>query len=192
MDQLQTPDAVIGGPPEASLSLLDFNAWIGYQLERWIEWSEPNGEDWLSWPTLNERFPTIGQLFVHAFSPLHRYADQVAGAEPADDSHLHADSWVAVRTWAQLCLERHRSVCAGLPLGDATRMVRFQTRSAGELHVTIAECLTHACTHCFWHLGGIAQMLRLGGTAPPQGSDLIFWAAQRHKLLARDPLAEQE
>jgi uncharacterized damage-inducible protein DinB len=192
MDEAQPNDAVIGGPPEASLSLLDFNAWIAYQLDSWTAWTEPNGEDWLTWPTMNERFPTIGQLFVHGFSPLHRYADQVAGDEPADDSHLHADSWVAVRTWAELCLERHRTVCAALRAGDAARMVRFQTRSAGELHVTIAECLTHACTHCFWHLGGIAQMLRLGGTAPPQHSDLIFWAAERHALLARDLLAEHE
>jgi uncharacterized damage-inducible protein DinB len=191
MDQPQTTDAVIGGPPEASLSLLDFNAWIGYQLDKWVEWTEANGEDWLTWPTLNERYPTIGQLFIHSFSPLHRYSDQVVGAEPADDTQLHADSWVAVQLWARLCLERHREVCGGLKTGDAARMVRFQTRTVGELHVTIGECLTHACTHCFWHLGGIAQMLRLAGTTPPQHSDLIFWASERHKLLDRDPLAER-
>ena len=192
MKQPQPTDAVIGGPPEASLSLLDFNAWIGYQLEKWIEWAEESDKDWLSWPTQNERFPTIGHLFIHCFSPMHRYADQVAGDEPTDDSQMHADSWIAIQMWARQCLDRHRDVCASLRPGDAARMVRFQTRNAGELHVTIAECLTHACTHCFWHLGGIAQMLRLGGSVPPQRSDMIFWAAQRHALLDRDPLAEQE
>jgi uncharacterized damage-inducible protein DinB len=175
---------------EASLSLLEFNAWIGYQLDSWTAWSERNGEDWLTWPTQNERWPTIGHLFVHAFSPLHRYADQVAGVEPADDSHLHADSWVAVQIWARQCLERHREVCAGLEPGEAARLVVFKTRTAGDLHATIGECMTHACTHCFWHLGGIAHMLRLGGVEPPQRSDLIFWAAERHALLQQEPLAE--
>jgi uncharacterized damage-inducible protein DinB len=175
---------VIGGSPEMSLSLLDFNTWIGYQLDSWIDWAEGQGEDWLAWPTLNERNPKFGHLFIHAFSPMHRYADQVVGDEPADDSHLNADSWIAVQMWARQCLGRHRDVCAGLQVGEAERMVRFMTRTVGELHVSIGECLTHSCTHCFWHLGGMAHMLRLGGIAPPQHSDLIFWAAERHAMLA--------
>jgi len=181
-------DAPGSNAPEMSLSLLELNTWISYQLDQWVAWTEQQGEDWLSWPSLNERNPTLGHLFIHAFSPMHRYADQVIGQPPADDAQLHADSWVAIQLWARQCLARHREVCTGLAAGEAARMVRFQTRTVGELHVSVGECMTHACTHCFWHLGGIAHMLRLGGTtAPPQHSDLIFWAAQLHAQAEAEP-----
>lgn len=177
--------SAIGGPPAASLSLLDLSSWIGYQLDNWNVWAESRDEDWLTWPTTNERWPTLGHLFIHACSPLHRYADQVLGEPPADDSALLPTGWIAVYTWAQQCRRRHYDVCAGLTLEQAGHRVRFLTRSAGEIDVTVAEALTHACTHCFWHLGGVSHLLRLGFTEPPQRSDLILWAADRHKLLAR-------
>jgi uncharacterized damage-inducible protein DinB len=183
MDSIPDAGPVIGGPSAASLSLLDLSAWIGYQLEQWAAWAESRDEEWLTWPTLNERYPTLGNLYIHAFSPLHRYADQVVGDDPADDTGLNIHAWIAVHTWAQQCQQRHYSVCAGLALDDATRMIHFRTRSAGVLYVSVGEALTHACTHCFWHLGGIAHLLRLAGTAPPQGSDMILWAARRHDLL---------
>jgi uncharacterized damage-inducible protein DinB len=52
----------------------------------------------------------------------------------------------------------------------------FKTRSAGILAVTKGLALTHAATHCVWHLGGIVHLLRSKNIEPPQRSDLIFLA----------------
>jgi uncharacterized damage-inducible protein DinB len=165
---------------DSALSLVELSDWIGDVVTRWVAWSTDRDSEWLLWPTGNERFSTLGHLFIHAFSPMHRYADQVVGVEPADDSHINAHSWVALTTWAHQCQQRHREVSA--MLGDAAgQVVDFHTRSAGVLQVSAAEALTQAVTHCYWHLGGVSHMLRLGGIAPPGGGDFIQWAAARRR-----------
>ena len=89
------------------------------------------------WPTNNPAWPELGALFIHAFSPLHRYADRVAGIEPADDSGLNTGAWVAIHAWAQQCLRRHYEVSANLPADELGRVIRFITRSGGEFEVSV-------------------------------------------------------
>lgn len=160
------------------IELLELNGWLASQLEGWRAWAaERSDATWLSLPTGNERFATCGELFRHAFTPLRRYSDQAAGREPADDSGIDPADWAALLTWANDCLEHHRQCSAALDPAAAEEVLEFKTRSAGVIHVSRRLALAHAATHCFWHLGGIAQLLRHGGTAPPQRSDLIFYAA---------------
>jgi uncharacterized damage-inducible protein DinB len=160
------------------VELLELNDWLSTQLNNWQDWAAAqDSADWLSTPTGNERFSTIGELFRHAFSPLHRYSDQAAHSDPVDDSHVDPDKLDALLDWARVCLARHRDVIAAVSLDSGHETLIFRTRSAGELHVPSRMALAHAALHCFWHLGGIAQLLRVNGITPPQRSDLIFWAA---------------
>ena len=114
----------------------------------------------------------------HAFTPLHRYSDQIAGVEPLDDSSIPIDDWSALSHHAWVCLRRHRGVCAEVAPSDWQRVIEFKTRSAGILRVSAALALTHAATHCVWHLGGVAHLLRSQGVEPPSRSDLIFTGLQ--------------
>lgn len=161
------------------ITLLELNGWLQSQLDGWLSWAEEAGDrSWLALPTGNERFPTVGTLFRHAFTPLHRYSDQAASAEPVDDSAIDPADWAQLSAWAATCLARHHSVCSGLDATQADHPLSFATRSAGTLTVPRRIALTHATTHCFWHLGGIAHLLRANGIAPPQRSDLIFYASK--------------
>lgn len=163
------------------ISLMEMNGWLTAQLAAWRAWAaDQPGSDWLTIASGNERFTDCGTLFRHAFSPLHRYSDQAVASEPVDDSHVDPADWEALSAWAETCLARHREVCADLerqPERGIEPLV-FRTRSAGELCVERRLALAHAATHCFWHLGGIAQLLRARGIAPPQRSDLIFFGAR--------------
>jgi uncharacterized damage-inducible protein DinB len=163
----------------AGIELLELNDWLASQLAAWQEWAAERREQrWLELETGNERFPTCGALFRHAFTPLRRYAAQAAGNPPPDDSHVDPSDWQQLAAWAGESLAVHRDVCAGLTAAQADEVLGFVTRSAGTLAVARRMALAHAATHCFWHLGGIAQLLRASGTAPPQRSDLIFYAGQ--------------
>jgi uncharacterized damage-inducible protein DinB len=175
VEQRNTTGVLAQGPTLAELS-----AWIGGVLDSWEAWMTSRDSEWLLWPTENERFPTIGHYFVHAVSPMHRYCDQLDGHDPADDSHINVHSWIAVSTWARQCQQRHHATCLALEPRIASTVVQFQTRSAGPLAVSAGEALLHAMTHCYWHLGGISHMLRLGHVAPPGHGDFIFWAASKH------------
>ena len=79
--------------------------------------------------------------------------------------------------------------CARTQAGRAVNMVRLR-RQRGRAARDSRRVHDARLHHCFCH-SRYAQMLRLGGKVPPQRSDLIFWAADRHSLLDRDPLAEQ-
>lgn len=166
----------------AGIDLGELNAWLEAQLEQWAAWTESAGSfAWLQLPTGNPRFPSCGELFRHAFTPLRRYSAQTLGQAPPDDSHVPATDWAALAAWARDCLAEHRNAVDSLAPEQAVETFVFQTRSAGELRVEVRMALAHAATHCFWHLGGIAQLLRAAGHAPPQRSDLIFWAVQQRR-----------
>jgi uncharacterized damage-inducible protein DinB len=161
----------------AGIELLELNDWLDRQLAAWDAWAaERTDEAWLALPTGNERFPTVGELYRHCFSPLLRYSAQAAENPPPDDSHIDPRSWAALHGWAVEALGNHRTVCSSVTRENADAVLPFTTRSAGVLSVTRRMALAHAATHCFWHLGGIAHLLRLSGIAPPQRSDLLFYA----------------
>lgn len=159
---------------EAILALSD---WIAYQLGNWEEWAREKDGGWLGISTGNPAFPTLGYFFRHAFSPLHRYCDQIDGVEPVDDGGIDPADWSALTAWAWRCTGRHRDCLLGLGPAWLDRPLRFKTRSAGELEVTLGGALMHAATHCTWHLGGMSHLLRSHGIAPPARSDLILWLA---------------
>lgn len=150
--------------------------WLARLLEQWDAWAAPRNPEWLGLPTGNPAFPAIGDFMRHAFTPLHRYSDQVLGAEPFDDSALDSRDWAALKSHAKACLARHAEACTATTGSDWARQIEFRTRSAGILKVGTADALTHAATHCVWHLGGVAHLLRAAGIEPPQRSDLIFMA----------------
>jgi uncharacterized damage-inducible protein DinB len=167
------------------MDLLAYNAWLAYQLELWNEWARSRDDvAWLALPTGNPTFPTAAAMLAHAFTPLHRYSDQVLGVEAIAPPTLDA-GWPPLHAWAQTCLGRHAQACTAV-LADPQRVVDFKTRSAGILTATAGIALTHAATHCFWHLGGVAHLLRAAGIAPPQHSDLIFWAGSRRDATAKE------
>ncbi len=150
------------------------SGWLEYQLAGWDAWATPRDQSWLRIESGNPAFPQIGSFMRHAFTPLHRYSDQVAGADPIDDVGVSIEDWSALSTHAWACLMRHREVCSSVSVSDWPRIIEFKTRSAGILKVSTALALTHAATHCVWHLGGVAHLLRSRGTEPPSRSDLIF------------------
>lgn len=156
-------------------AILSLNAWIAYQLSNWEDWARGHDGAWLSLPTGNPAFPALGVFFRHAFTPLHRYSDQACGVEAADDSGVDASVWPDLTAWAWQCVSRHAECLGGMEPAWLDRPLRFKTRSAGELEATVGGALAHAATHCIWHLGGIAHLLRQQGIAPPGRSDMIFW-----------------
>lgn len=161
-----------------AISALDLNAWLGWQLDHFNAWHATVETDWLRLPTGNAGFPVLASLVDHAFTPLHRYSDQVLGEEPVAPESLAQAAWPQLYAWAKVCLARHRAACqAAAP--DPQRRVPFKTRSAGVLTVSANYALVHAATHCLWHLGGIVHLLRQAGIAPPQKSDLLFWALEQ-------------
>jgi|GEM_PF-4251360 len=165
------------------ISALELNGWLAWQLDKWAIWAENREPAWLATPTGNPNWPAVGELFVHAFTPLHRYADQLAGKEPVDYPQLPAADWPAILAWAKECLARHEAVCADVMPERGIDIFEFATRAAGEYSVPVRLALSHAATHCYWHLGGIAQLLRARGIDPPQGSDLLFWASEQSEQL---------
>lgn len=160
------------------LTHVQLAAWLTEQLASWLKWAGNRDSTWLSLPTGNPRFPSCGHIFAHAFTPLHRYADQLAGVPPVDDNDLDCADWATLSAWAQTCLERYEAVCEKLTVDEATRQHDFLTRSAGTIRASVGGTLFHAGTHCFWHLGGLAHLLRREGNDPPQRSDLLFWLMQ--------------
>ncbi|MCC7478144.1 hypothetical protein IT575_06760 [bacterium] len=172
-----SPNAGAGSPSRFFSSgdhLSALNAWLDYQLGRWELWARERDNSWLGLPSGNPAFPTMGHFMRHAFTPLHRYSDQIAGSDPLDDSTVATDDWHVLIAHAKACIDRHREVCSSQQPEDFSRMVEFKTRSAGILHKSRGLALTHAATHCVWHLGGVAHMLRSQGIEPPGRSDLIF------------------
>ncbi len=149
--------------------------WIARQYERWLAWAEAQGPAWLTLPTGNPRFPTCGHIFVHAFTPMHRYADMAQGAPPVDDAGVDCTDWPTVAAWVRRCFTRYQDALATLTPERASKIVEFPTRSAGVFKVSAGGFFFHACTHCFWHLGGLAALLRREGINPPPASDLLFW-----------------
>jgi uncharacterized damage-inducible protein DinB len=159
------------------IALMVMSDWLGYQIGVWERWAAEGEGQWLTLPTGNPRHPTIGEMFKHAFTPLHRYASQVEGGDAVDDGQVSNSDWPALVDWAKRCQARHREACRKLKPGEGDRLVDFTTRSAGIVRVKVAEALSHAGMHSFWHLGGITHLLRQAGFEPPQRSDLILWAA---------------
>jgi uncharacterized damage-inducible protein DinB len=159
------------------LVIQGLNEWIAYQLRNWQDWARERDASWLGLATGNEKFPTLGHLFQHAFSPLRRYTDQAAGLPPTDDAHISAADWTQLTAWAWECLNAHRDLLLGFEPGWLDRPLEFTTRGAGVLRATVGGALTHAATHCVWHLSGTAHLLRSQGIAPPGRSDLLFWLA---------------
>jgi uncharacterized damage-inducible protein DinB len=160
------------------VEVTELNEWLGSQLEAWDVWAKTSTNSWFALPTGNERFPDLGQMFRHAFTPLHRYSDQALASDPADDSDIPTDAWPPLYDWAEKCLARHREACDRLEADRANEVLEYRTRSAGNFNVTRRHALTHAATHCFWHLGGIAHLLRSQRIPPPQHSDFLFFAAK--------------
>lgn len=167
-------------------AILALNEWLGYQLGNWQDWAREREAGWLALATGNAQFPTIGHFFRHAFSPLHRYADQAAGQDAADDSAVDPADWAALTAWAWQCLERHHDLLLEFEPGWLDRDMRFKTRSAGLLETTVGGALAHAATHAVWHLGGITHLLRSQGITPPQRSDMILWLSHQLKEAETD------
>ncbi|MBN2080807.1 hypothetical protein JW859_01235 [bacterium] len=161
------------------ISALELNAWLVWQLDKWAIWAENREPAWLATPTGNPDWPELNGMFVHAFTPLHRYADHLAGDEPVEYPQLPPADWPAALAWARRCLARHEQVASDLLPERGLELFEFKTRVAGTFTVPVRLALSHAATHCFWHLGGIAQLLRARGIDPPQGSDLLFWASEQ-------------
>jgi uncharacterized damage-inducible protein DinB len=173
-------DAGQGGvTAPGALRLLDLNAWLDYQLGLWNGWVAAHDEQWLALPTGNPSFPDLAAMFAHAFTPLHRYSDQVLGQPPVPIPDFPQPSWRLLADWARVCLDRHREACEATPAAEAERIVDFVTRSFGTLSLPAGLTLAHGATHCAWHLGGMCHLLRLAGIEPPQKSDMIFWLLQR-------------
>jgi len=163
----------------AVLPLADLHAWLWYQYKHWCSWAAERDAAWLSLPTGNPTLPTLSRLFGHAFTPLHRFADQVLGVEPLSPPDLSSADWPTLLAWAECCLARHREACRAALHSDPASIVSLTTRTAGILQVRVNHGLAHAATHCVWHLGGIAHLLRAAGIEPPQRSDMLFWAAEQ-------------
>jgi uncharacterized damage-inducible protein DinB len=162
----------------SQIELSELNGWLTSQLSGWEAWAGEAGTDWLKLDTGNERFPTVGELFRHAFSPLRRFTFDANG-RPADDSAVDATDWKALLGWARMSLELHREACLLLLPDTADEILELTLRSGAQLRIRRRLALAHGATHCFWHLGGIAHLLRHAGIAPPQRSDLLFFAAEQ-------------
>ena len=167
--------------PELGISLDSMRSWISWQLDHWVAWSaEQPDERWLEVETGNEKWPTVGRMLIHAFSPVRRYAERTLGEEPFDDSGLKSDNFAELSGFARECLAIHANAAARFTAEQGRTLTKYQTRSAGEWTITAEEAFVHSLTHCFWHLGGLVQLLRSRGIAPPSGNDLIFYAATMH------------
>lgn len=152
--------------------------WLYWQLESWNSWAATRDPGWLALPTGNSGFPDLRIMLAHAFTPLHRYSDQALGVDPIAPPDMSAASWHELYGWGATCLKRYAQAVLAVSTAAPEAIVNFQTRSAGVLHVKARLALAHAATHCFWHLGGVAHLLRQAGLEPPQRSDLIFWARE--------------
>lgn len=158
------------------LELLEMNAWLTSQHNTWRIWGQGRDPAWLELPTGNERFDTLGSMFRHAFTPLHRYSASAVAQTAPDDSHISTSDWTALIDWAESGLTAHRAACAAQTAESADLIITFQTRSAGPIPLRTRHALAHAATHCFWHLGGIAHLLRRSDIEPPQRSDFLWYA----------------
>jgi uncharacterized damage-inducible protein DinB len=168
--------------PELGISVASLRGWIGWQLDKWVTWAEAQPDAaWLAVETGNTGHPTVGAMLVHAFSPIRRYAERTLGQEPFDDSAVRSFEFEEFAEFARECLAIHARAAAGFAAIDARQPTKYMTRSAGEWTVTAEEAFVHSLTHCFWHLGGIAQLLRSHGIAPPQFSDLLFFCAEQRR-----------
>jgi uncharacterized damage-inducible protein DinB len=160
-----------------AITAVELNDWLAWQLERLDAWQATVDPAWLRIETGNPAFPVLAALLDHAYSPVHRYSDRVLGVEPVTPESLAQAAWPEIHAWAKICLARHREACLAAEQ-DAERLLQLPTRSMGTLTVSVRHALAQAATHCLWHLAGIAHLLRQAGIAPPQTSELIFWAAE--------------
>lgn len=166
----------------AALELADLNHWLKRQLEIWNAWAAERDEDWLGLDTGNQRWPTAGDLLLHAFTPLHRYADRVLDAKAADPPEAgDGPGWDYFRDWGRRCAERHRQAIAQLDPAAPTALVELDTQSMGRVQARATRCLAHAATHAAWHLGGLTHLLRKAGIEPPQRCDLLYWAVDQEE-----------
>ncbi|HES58620.1 MAG TPA: hypothetical protein ENO21_04230 [Firmicutes bacterium] len=164
----------------AALELIDLNQWLRRQLEIWDDWAAERSEDWLELETGNSQWPAAADLLMHAFTPLHRYADRVldtAAADPPESGD--GRSWSYIHDWGQRCIDRHRQAIEQLDPGDPGRLVELDTRSMGRVKARATRCLAHASTHAAWHLGGLIHLLRRAGIDPPQRSDFLYWGVDQ-------------
>ena len=167
--------------PSIGISVDTLRSWISWQLDIWEDWAAQQAdESWLKVETGNTNHPDVARMLLHAFGPVRRYAERILGSEPFDDSGLDVDNFEVLAGFARECLAIHANAQQKFSAEEARVETKYQTRSAGEWTITAEEAFTHSLTHCFWHLGGIVQLLRSRGIAPPQRSDLIFFAAQQH------------
>lgn len=172
----------INGGSEIGISVDSLRSWISWQLDKWEAWSiEQPDTDWLDIETGNTGHPTVSKMLVHAFSPVRRYAERTLGQEPYDDSMARNLEFSEFVSFARDCLNIHAEAAAMFDSAKARQPTKYMTRSAGEWTITAEEAFVHSLTHCFWHLGGLAQLLRSKGIAPPQFSDLLFYCAEQYK-----------
>jgi len=166
----------------ASIALEDVNGWLEYQLGQWNAWAEGRGDNWLALETNNPDFPTAGVMLMHAFTPLHRYADRILGRNPIDPPDPDAElTWPFISDWAARCILRHREAVEQLDPADGGKLVQFSIQSMGPVQVRTTRCLAHAASHAVWHLGGIIHLLRKAGIAPPSRSDFLYWGVDQEE-----------
>jgi uncharacterized damage-inducible protein DinB len=169
---MENPEPTAG----ACIELTDLNQWLEYQLGQWNKWAAGRDEDWLALETGNPQWPTAADMLMHAFSPLHRYADTVLGVEPEPQPEpANGLTWEFICDWAVRCLRQHRQAVSQLDPANPGQLVTLNTRSMGPVQARSTRCLAHAATHAAWHLGGIIHLLRRAGSEPPQRSDLLYW-----------------
>ena len=168
--------------PQIGISLPTLRGWIGWQLDKWEAWAQQQPDArWMEIPTGNENWPTAGRLFIHAFGPVRRYAERILGTEPFNDRELQVAEFSELAAFARECLAISANAAAEFEVQQARTESSFRTRSGSEWVITSEEAFVHSLTHCFWHLGGISQLLRANGIAPPQWSDLIVYATELRK-----------
>lgn len=169
-------------PAGANIELIDLNDWLAHQLDQWRSWAAGRDESWLGFETNNPQFPTAADLLMHAFGPLHRYADRILGAEPTPSPKADGElTWDFISDWASRCLARHREAIDQLDPDDPSRLVQFDTQSMGRVQARSTRVLAHAAMHAAWHLGGLIHLLRKTGLEPPQRSDFLYWGISQEE-----------
>lgn len=161
-----------------SISLAELLHWERAEIDKWDEYFRKRPEA-LDFPFAPEdgpgaRMSTVRGVVHHIVAVERRYADRLAGAEVTPYDGVPAEPHERLFDAARDANRRMSNWVATASHEDVTRMLEFQTISAGVLRGSARKVAAHAVLHGVRTWAQVATVLRLRGAPSGWQHDLIM------------------
>lgn len=147
----------------ASFTLSEMLAANEAETERWLKWFQRQSSGTLDLPTDIAGTGTVRHLLQHIFAVELRYAERLLDRETTSYESLNIFTLNDLFSIGERARRLFREFLAKATPDELSRVIEFQTRSAGTLRASKRKIFIHANVHGIRHWAQVAVVLRQAG-----------------------------